>query len=57
LRVSTLGKANQPDVGNLLIKFDGRDHSTPTADYETTAWKRVDDRTYLVIGKRLAKSF
>jgi len=53
--IDASGKPINPDVGNLLIKFDGRDHSTPTADYETTAWKRVDDRTYLVIRKKAGK--
>ena len=53
--VDASGKPINPDVGNLLIKFDGRDHSTPTADYETTAWIRVDDKTYLVTRKKAGK--
>ena len=53
--IDASGKPINPDVGNLLIKFDGRDHSTPTADYETTAWKRVDDKKYLVIRKKAGK--
>ena len=53
--IDASGKPINPDVGNLVIKFDGRDHSTPTADYETTAWKRVDDKKYLVIRKKAGK--
>ena len=53
--IDASGKPINPDVGNLLIKFDGRDHATPTADYETTAWKRVDDKKYLVIRKKAGK--
>ncbi len=43
------------DANNLMITFDGRDHSTPTADYETTAWKAVDDNKYLVTRKKAGK--
>ena len=50
--IDASGKPINPDVSNLLIKFDGRDHSTPNADYETTAWKRVDDKKYLVTRKK-----
>ena len=43
------------DANNLMITFDGRDHSTPTTDYETTAWKAVDDYKYLVTRKKAGK--
>ena len=53
--IDASGKPINPDVNNLLITFDGRDHSTPTVDYETTAWKRVDANQYLVVRKKGGK--
>ena len=44
-----------PDMNNLMITFDGRDHPTPTADYETTAWKRIDANKYEGIRKKAGK--
>jgi hypothetical protein len=38
-----------------VINFDGRDHPTPTTDYDTTAWKRVDANKYLVFRKKAGK--
>lgn len=49
------GKPINLDANNLMITFDGRDHPTPTADYETTAWKPVDDYKYLVTRKKAGK--
>jgi hypothetical protein len=49
------GKPINLDANNLMITFDGRDHPTPTSDYETTAWKAVDDYKYLVTRKRAGK--
>jgi hypothetical protein len=53
--IDASGKPINVDVNNLVINFDGRDHATPTVDYETTAWKRVDAHTYKVIRKRAGK--
>ena len=53
--IDASGKPINPDVNNLAINFDGRDHSTPTIDYETTAWKRVNAKKYLVIRKKAGK--
>lgn len=53
--IDASGKPINPDVNNLLITFDGRDHSTPTIDFETTAWKRVDANQYLVVRKKGGK--
>jgi hypothetical protein len=53
--IDASGKPISPDTVNLMINFDGRDHSTPTADYETTAWKRVDDGKYVVTRKKAGK--
>jgi hypothetical protein len=49
------GRPINPDMNNLAINFDGRDHPTRTLDYETTAWKRVDANTYLVLRKKAGK--
>ena len=49
------GKPISLDANNLMITFDGRDHPTPTSDYETTAWKAVDDHTYVVTRKKAGK--
>jgi hypothetical protein len=49
------GKPINLDANNLMITFDGRDHPTPTSDYETTAWKAVDDYKYLVTRKKAGK--
>jgi hypothetical protein len=53
--IDAAGKPINPDVNNLSISFDERDHVTPTADYETTAWKCVDANTYQVIRKKAGK--
>jgi hypothetical protein len=53
--IDASGKPIDLDVNNLMINFDGRDHATATADYDTTAWKRVDARKYLVIRKKAGK--
>jgi hypothetical protein len=53
--IDALGKPINPDVSNLVIDFDGRDHATPTSDYETTAWKRTNANTYEVIRKKAGK--
>ena len=54
--IDASGKRISPDVGNLVIDFDGRDHPTAgNIDYETTAWKRVDENTYEVIRKKAGK--
>lgn len=53
--IDASGKPIELDTNNLMINFDGRDHATPTLDYETTAWKRVDDHKYLVTRKKAGK--
>ena len=56
--IQGLDASGQPlnvDANNLMITFDGRDHATPTVDYETTAWKRVNEGKYLVIRKKAGK--
>ena len=53
--IDAFGKPINLDMNNLMITFDGRDHSTPTLDYETTAWKRIDEHKYLVTRKKAGK--
>lgn len=50
--IDASGKPINPDANNLVITFDGRDHPTQTADYETTAWKLINANTYEVIRKK-----
>jgi hypothetical protein len=53
--IDASGKPISLDSNNLMISFDGRDHSTPTLDFETTAWKVVDPYKYLVTRKKGGK--
>jgi hypothetical protein len=53
--IDASGQPISVDVNNLMINFDGRDHATPTADYETTAWQRVNDHKYVVTRKKAGK--
>jgi hypothetical protein len=53
--IDASGKPISLDTNNLMINFDGRDHSTPTLDYDTTAWKVVNDHKYLVTRKKAGK--
>jgi hypothetical protein len=43
------------DMSNLTITFDGKDHPTPNADYDTTAWKRSGGTKYEVIRKKAGR--
>jgi hypothetical protein len=49
------GRPLNPDMNNLAINFDGRDHATETANYDTTAWKRISVDKYEVIRKKAGK--
>jgi hypothetical protein len=49
------GRPINPDMNNLAITFDGRDHPTRTENYDTTAWKRINATTYEVIRKKAGK--
>jgi hypothetical protein len=53
--VDAAGKPINPDATNLAITFDGRDHPTPSADYEVSAWKRISAYRYEVTRKRAGK--
>jgi hypothetical protein len=49
------GNPINPDLNNLAITFDGKDHPTANVDYDTTAWKRSRGNQYEVIRKRAGK--
>jgi hypothetical protein len=49
------GRPINPDMNNLAINFDGKDHPTANVDYDTTVWKIVNSSTYEVIRKRAGK--
>ncbi len=53
--IDASGKPINPDMNNLAISFDGKDHPTANMDYDTTAWKRISASTYEVIRKRAGK--
>lgn len=49
------GMPINPDMNNLAINFDGKDHPTANVNYDTTAWKRIDANTYQAIRKKAGK--
>jgi hypothetical protein len=53
--IDASGRPLNPDMNNLAIVFDGRDHRTPTLDYDTTAWKPSNANKYEVIRKKAGK--
>jgi len=53
--IDASGKPINPDMNNLAITFDGKDHPTANVDYDTTAWKPSRGNTYEVIRKRAGK--
>jgi hypothetical protein len=44
-----------PDSGNLAIYFDGKDHPTPQAGYDSSAWTRINANKYVVYRKKAGK--
>jgi hypothetical protein len=53
--VDASGQPINPDLNNLAITFDGRDHATAAVDYDTTAWKPSGPNKYEVIRKKAGK--
>ena len=53
--VDASGRPINPDMNNLAITFDGRDHPTKTENYDTTAWRRINATTYEVVRKKAGK--
>ena len=53
--IDASGKPINPDLNNLAISFDGKDHPTANVDYDTTAWKRISAHKYEVFRKKAGK--
>ena len=53
--IDASGRPINPDMNNLAITFDGKDHATANVDYDTTAWKASGANTYEVIRKKAGK--
>jgi hypothetical protein len=53
--VDASGQPINPDMNNLAITFDGKDHPTANLDYDTTAWKASGANKYEVIRKKAGK--
>jgi hypothetical protein len=57
--VDAAGKPINPDVSNMAIYFDGKDHPTPMAlpqaTYDSSAWKRDSPNKYEVTRKKAGK--
>jgi hypothetical protein len=49
------GKPISPDVGNLTIYFDGRDHPTPGPGYDASSWNRISPNEYVANRKKGGK--
>ena len=54
--VDASGRPINPEMGNLAITFDGKEHPTPNADYDTSTWKRLSPYRYEVVRKRAGKT-
>jgi hypothetical protein len=53
--VDAAGKPINLEASNLVIIFDGKDHPTPNANYEISAWKRISANKYEVTRKKAGK--
>ena len=53
--IDASGRPINPDMSNVAINFDGKDHPTPNVDYETSAWKQLTANQYEVIRKKAGK--
>lgn len=53
--VDAAGKPINLDPSNLAINFDGKDHPTPQANYDSSAWTRIGANKYEVTRKKAGK--
>ena len=53
--VDAAGMPINPDASNLTIYFDGKDHPTPQAGYDSSAWTRINANHYVVNRKKAGK--
>jgi hypothetical protein len=53
--IDASGKPINPDLNNLAINFDGKDHPTANVDYDTTLWRRISAYEYEALRKKAGK--
>ncbi len=53
--VDAAGMPINPDPSNLTIYFDGKDHPTPSAGYDSSSWTRISPNKYVVNRKKAGK--
>ncbi len=53
--VDAAGRPINPDPSNFAINFDGKDHPTAYANYDSSAWTRISANKYVVNRKRAGK--
>lgn len=53
--VDAAGMPINPDPSNLTIYFDGKDHPTPQAGYDSSSWTRINKNKYVVNRKKAGK--
>jgi hypothetical protein len=50
--LDAVGRPIPPDMSNLVIIFDGKDHQTPTVNYDSSVWTRLSPTRYQVVRKK-----
>jgi len=53
--IDAAGKPIDLDPSNLAINFDGQDHPTARANYDSSAWTRISANKYVVNRKKAGK--
>ena len=53
--IDAAGKPIGFDTSNLVINFDGKDHPTASANYDSSAWTRISANKYVVYRKKAGK--
>ena len=53
--IDAAGKPISLDQSNLIINFDGKDHPTASANYDSSAWTRISANKYVVNRKKAGK--
>jgi hypothetical protein len=53
--VDAAGKPINPEKAKVAVNFDGKDHPTPNANYDASAWKRADSNKFEVTRKKDGK--
>jgi hypothetical protein len=51
------GRPINPDLGNLSIYLDGKEHPTPQAGYDSSTWTSINANEYVVYRKKAGQSF